>query len=595
MADPSDRIPDGADQRLQQLTEQSLHLLDELAAARAALRAAEVGAGEGRARCQQLEDQLAELQRHVRRSRTSRLVVAPADAAPATMDTFLWVSLATPAVERDRWLMGAGEWLAAAAATLVCPAGQQPPAAVLSRLPHLRILESDGGQPAQVWNLIVATATAPAVLVLGPGARPRTLAALQPLAAIADPAVAMVQPVLTFGGKHAALGLTQSDDLRVQRQPLPSARDTMELDALAPEAFVLRRAACAALGPFDEDLVGAGALHEYSVRARAAGYRLVGVPDVAVDVPARQRLLDATVHERDRLVILARHRPQELYSALATFRTFWTMPETELRAWLRALLLRLPSGQTSPAAIDLLAGEATALVRHAVPASLVTAHLERLQEVLSDASGHAERDEVSDVAGAPHGKAPALTEQTAQSMHAARMHAATRMAELKSATAALAALAGAKQEVERAGHAERQRWATEREQLESERQRLEAEVHRLRAQLSEQSAQLARGATALAELQAEVAAVARAREQAEARLAAAGEFLAQTAAAAGSPGQAPAELHQVVAQLRQQLTDRERWVVALLEEKGRRRLKLRAGLLEHEQRFLAQQRATRRS
>src|SRR5688572_6199233 len=95
-----DRAARDADDRLRELTEQSLHLLDELAAARAALRAAEAVAEEGRARRVELEGRVAELQRQVRHSHTSRLLPAPSADAPPAFDTFLWIGDDTAAEDR---------------------------------------------------------------------------------------------------------------------------------------------------------------------------------------------------------------------------------------------------------------------------------------------------------------------------------------------------------------------------------------------------------------------------------------------------------------------------------------------------------------
>src|SRR5690606_1829688 len=179
-----------------------------------------------------------------------------------------------------------------------------------------------------------------------------------------------------------ALGVAAAAVLRVARRPLAHADgDPVEAAAPAPEAFVLRRAACQRLGPFDEDLLGSVALHEYALRARAVGFRCVGFPSAVVDVPATCRLVEAdATRERDRLTMLARHRPQELYPALAAFADFWTMAEADRRAWLRGLLARLPDAARIGPEFDVLIAQADELARRAVPAEPLDRALGALEQ-----------------------------------------------------------------------------------------------------------------------------------------------------------------------------------------------------------------------
>jgi len=437
------------DERLRALTEQALHLLDELGAARAALRTALEEADRERTARRDLEALVAELRRQVRHGRTSRLLAPPPPETPAAVATCLWIAGDTPSEQRDRWLADAAAWLADTEATLVCPAAQQPPAALLAALPRLSVVEADGVHPAQLWNVALATTSAPAVLLLAPGARPRALDGLHRLAALDDPAVAVLQPALAFDDGDPSLGLAADADLRVARRPLAHADgDPVEVDAPAPEAFVLRRAACQRLGPFDEDLLGSVALHEYALRARAVGFRCVGFPSAVVDVPATCRLVEAdATRERDRLTMLARHRPQELYPALAAFADFWTMAEADRRAWLRGLLARLPDAARIGPGFDVLIAQADELARRAVPAEPLDRALGALEQTLARDGGEPAAGHAHD--GTPLGEISARIARLGEAVAALR----ARQAELQEMLAdGAAALEEATARAERAEH-----------------------------------------------------------------------------------------------------------------------------------------------
>lgn len=408
---------------------------------------------------------------------------------------FLWQPAGGETGECDAWLGTLAPWLQGRPATLLCTAGTAPGAELLHRMPALRMLECSQSNPAQVWNLALAAAAAPVVLLLAAGAVPQDDVPARVIAELGDEPVALAQPVLAGDGLADSLGLEEVADLRMQRRPA-TEDDRADLAFVAPEAFYVSRAAFTRLGPFDEDLYGTGALVELCLRARHHGFRLLGLRDVRVGIGTAADMLEQQPPlERDRLVILARHRPDELFGALASFRMFWELPAEELRSLILALCRRMP-GPMPENAVELLAASATALVGRTAPRAELDAARRRLDELSAELA--AERRRAADEQGRLQGELSASSatfEQCRTELEAELEESRARAAELEErAAGARAALArredllaeiAARAGLDAAVPAEE--CADAVGTLRGDRERLEAEVRSLHAELEDRA------------------------------------------------------------------------------------------------------------
>src|SRR5262249_27675422 len=104
------------------------------------------------------------------------------------------------------------------------------------------------------------------------------------------------------------------------------------------------------------------ALAEWCARGTALGLRNLGVPTASVALAAAAAP-DAATLAADRVVVLARHRPQQLTAATVAMPEFWRRAPAEIAASLRAAFLRLPQAAEFPGAIELLAAQAESIAR----------------------------------------------------------------------------------------------------------------------------------------------------------------------------------------------------------------------------------------
>lgn len=206
------------------------------------------------------------------------------------------------------------------------------------------LVHRDAQTPAQCWNLGMAGTTADVVLFVGPGASLETAPVLP--AAIAPNAVLLCPRVERDG--TASIGCVERDSLLhlVPRAvPVPAPATPFPVPWAAPDAFVLRRAAFERTGAFDEGLQGTASLIDYVLRARRGNFDVLGVPSPAVVASATADIDEA--HPRERLFVLAMHRPDQVGRAIADLPELWELGTAELATFLTALLARLPVADLS--------------------------------------------------------------------------------------------------------------------------------------------------------------------------------------------------------------------------------------------------------
>jgi hypothetical protein len=197
--------------------------------------------------------------------------------------------------------------------------------------------------PAQAFNTGLAATDGAAVLFLHAGSVP-SVGNWSALPA-ADENSWAVQPGLTIDG-DAAPGFFEGEDF--QGPDVGDADEPVAVGSLDPRAFVVVRAAMEGIGAFDQDMIGPLTVAEYARRASDRGYRIVGWPDLCVDVAAAQLETDEDTMGRDRLLLLARHEPEGIGLALARAPFLWTMEPPVRAAFFEGLLERLPDALKWP-------------------------------------------------------------------------------------------------------------------------------------------------------------------------------------------------------------------------------------------------------
>lgn len=346
------------ERQLRDLTEQSLGFLEELAEARRLNGDRE-----------RLAQRIGELERLLADAR-GRLQHAGGCATSPTRRGRKGAQ--APALEVVFW--GEGSLAAAVHGAAAC--GEVPvswvgsPTAVPpdAQTGGVRMLvHRDAHTPAQCWNLGMAGTTADAVLFVGPGARVEAAPSLPDAIA---PQVVVLCPLAEREGV-ASIGCAERDSLLhleplAAPQPLPAA--PFRVPWAAADAFVLRRPAFERVGAFDEGLHGSYGLVDFVLRARAVNFDVFGASSPTVVVTPAEA--DDGPLARERLLVLAMHRPDQVGRALADLPDLWQLGTGELQAFLTALLARLPVGDLSVqrAVLDrIVAG----VVQHALPAAQV--------------------------------------------------------------------------------------------------------------------------------------------------------------------------------------------------------------------------------
>ncbi len=347
------------ERQLRDLTEQSLDLLDRLTEA----QRREV---EHVAVAEHAERLTRDLEDARRRLRTAGGVVLRDGSDPA----------ATPAVDVVLW--GGDEASVRARVDALAPEtsitwvgptlGVPAFAGAADRVRWLAA--GDARTPAQCWNLAMAATEAEVVFFLGPAAL--LSGEPTPASVATDRSVALAQPTCARGdrlqrGRRATPDLSVFE--AVEASPQEPATDVEFAD---PAAFLVRREAFAHVGMFDEALLGDLALADFALRARARGFRVLGVAAPQITVTASHPDDHAA---RDRLLLLATHRRDRLGAALAQAPTLWDLAPDAAAAFVVNLFERLPAGAASANATATILGS---LVAHAAPAARVVAALHAL-------------------------------------------------------------------------------------------------------------------------------------------------------------------------------------------------------------------------
>lgn len=343
------------ERQLRDLTEQSLGFLEELAEARRLNGERDQLA----ARIGELERTLADCKRRLRTA--GGAAVTPATGKKKS-------GKGAPAIEIV--FHGAGAHAAAKAAAAatgmpVCWIGLPDQVAADANLGGVNVITNrDARTFAQCWNIGMAATTADVVLLLGPGASVDGAFAV-PTDLPANAAI--LCPRIDRAGE-SQLGCDTDAELRLRPRPATGGGEAWTgVPWASSDAFLVRRAAFERLGTFDEGLLGAAALLDYTLRARQANFDVLGLPAIAV--AAGEIAPPDALAERERLVLLATHRPDQLARALATTPLLWDLGPGEAPGFLAQLLGRLPTGEGLPEQRALVERVALGMVQHALPAS----------------------------------------------------------------------------------------------------------------------------------------------------------------------------------------------------------------------------------
>ena len=614
------------ERQLRDLTEQSLDLLDRLAEAQRHEADHRVMAG----RADELARQLDDARRRIRTA-GGAVLRGGTDETAGAVEIVLW---------------GGDEASVRARLTTLGDADTDPGATRVSWVGHASTMPTWAGDddrvqwladdeartPAQCWNLAMAATQADLVLFLGPTAR---LAGAPDIPAIADdPSVALAQPTCvrgdaTYLGRRDHRDLTALEPIVVDA----AAAGPTDIPFADPAAFVVRRRAFETVGMFDEGLLSDLALADYALRAQARGFRTLGLPTAPVEMAAPSPPDDGTRHRhaaRDRLLLLASHRPEALGSALAEEETLWQLEPGAAVPFVTDLFARLPDGAQAEATIAAILGS---VVASAAPANKVLAALHELLATQVRVWTAPPVPEAADelaallirVDAAPPGSIDEalaaldavlaferrwMPQLTGDLIEAARQHAevATHREQiarqLEGARAEvrlhLEGLQLVAQAIDMVGHVEPARI---RERLIDLRRDAEHLASLLAAagapspsalieELHEIRVQLASGRDAIADRDRDLVAHRRELAERDRELAERDRELVERDRELTERDRELAAKNAALAALTNRLAERSRWIAALLAEVGKRRL-LPRKLLDHERAFLAEQERTR--
>ncbi len=235
------------------------------------------------------------------------------------------------------------------------------------------VTNRDARTMAQCWNLGMAATAADAVLFVAGGGKVRELG---PLPVDLPANTALLAPRIERGDK-AELGQDQAvEPLRLVPRPVGQVDEPfVRVPWPCADAFLLRRAAFEQLGTFDEGLLGPAALLEYVLRARRANFDVLGVPKTVIAAPPGDSGPESVEAARERIVVVAAHRPDQLGQALADSPILWELERNEAPGWLAQVLARLPATEGAPDQRSMLERTALGLVQHGMPVARVRALL----------------------------------------------------------------------------------------------------------------------------------------------------------------------------------------------------------------------------
>ncbi|HEU4419047.1 MAG TPA: hypothetical protein VFT55_08920 [Planctomycetota bacterium] len=501
------------------------------------------------------------------------------------------------------------------------------------------VVHRDARSEAQCWNLAMAATAAQYVLLLGPGA-----ALLhEPSPPEAEPSNAAVLCPRIERNKSFEIGCEESDDVLRLRPRLVAGDGIEAVPWPAAQAFVVRRAAFDRVGLFDESLVGPAVLLDYTLRARRQNFEVFALPGLEVAAGAQATSPESPTDQRMRLSLLAAHRPSKLGKALAETRLLWTLG-TEAPGFLAQLLAQLPAGELADqrSVLDQICVGliATAMPSHEVARRVSAARAELLR-AFAGADLPAGKDELAARlrdCEAPRSPPEAAFEGLARDIALCARLAADAATTARQVRAELQAL-----DVDRHAHMARaeqsegarstaqaqldqvQRWLVdarqELQQSHEARHEVGQRLDHAHSELARSQQQLAQARGELERLQQQLQAASQAHDETQRKLRELARVVGLSdAAVPGTLHERLSQLHQDsqrlaatlqaagaadaqallagLDSLRQRLDEavgtigeRERWIAALLDEVGKRRLFPRA-LVDHERALLERVRRT---
>lgn len=378
------------ERQLRDLTEQSLGFLEELAESRRLNGERE-----------QLVARLADLERSLADAKTRLRHAGGAATAPAAGTGKGAKAKARPAFEVVVWGIAPRDAAQAAKTAGVPVVWVGVPDALVageSLDGVATVVHRDARTPAQCWNLGMASTTADAVLFVGPGARAETVPKLPDTL----PANAAILCPRLVRGDAASVGAEQVDDVmrlrarQIADADLANSEPFFRVQHADANAFVVRRAAFERIGTFDEGLLGPAALLEYGLRARRANFDVLGVPALVV-IASTDHGVAIDADDRENLLVVAMHRPEQLGRALASTALPWDLPSAEMPGFLAQLFARLPAADDLAQQRGIVERLASGLAQHALPATHVVDRLQRaritLLERFADAGTVGNRDD----------------------------------------------------------------------------------------------------------------------------------------------------------------------------------------------------------
>lgn len=346
------------ERQLRDLTEQALGFLEELAETRRRVADRDQLA----ARIGELERLIASTQQRLRHASGFAPAASSAgdDAGRPSLEIVCWGAES---------LAGAEALAASCAGVGVHWVGSPRAArALVPGSPVQAIVHRDARTPAQCWNLGMLATRADLVLFLAPGVEVAGPSAIDSTVATAD--VGLLCPPVRRGERWER-GCRETDGFfRLQPMAFEDAAlaDAQPVPFPAAESFVLRRAAFERIGAFDEGWLGPLALLDFTLRLRAANFELLGLPSAQLALRASADAVTGPDDERERMLLLAAHRPDRLGAALADAPVLWSLAPEELASFVTRLLARLPTDGSPQHERALLAQIVAGIVDRGVPA-----------------------------------------------------------------------------------------------------------------------------------------------------------------------------------------------------------------------------------
>lgn len=246
------------------------------------------------------------------------------------------------------------------AVTVLLKQGADPSLFVRGHEAGYSVMVAHDDSPAGCWNQAFACTQTDALVFLHISAAPTGECADQLATSAVEPAVALSTPAV-LGRTTRTIGASEHGPM--QFAPVVSDERRLVQTVLfgSALAFAMSRTAYHAVGCFDETLRTGLALADWTLRSRELGLRCLGVASATVSVHPAIGTNAIEGSEADRLILLARHRPEQLAAAVLTMPGVFQQPPEQLAATLRSVFLRLPRAAEFPAAAQLLAGQATAM------------------------------------------------------------------------------------------------------------------------------------------------------------------------------------------------------------------------------------------